>query len=152
MIPNPMTLIKGKGELPEVEQMGTMTVEQLNQYHCNNPDRRMLCMFGTIFDVTTGVRAYGPDGAYKEYAGHDITLALSKSKTDETWLDKFVVNIVPGHPKANEKWVKDGTGWKEYMGAKYPECGKLDKWENTEDWPEMTEEELEAFEKGCVIM
>jgi hypothetical protein len=36
--------------------------------------------------------------------------------------------------------------------AKYPRCGKLDKWEEDPDsWPELTEEEKEALNK-CVIM
>lgn len=83
MIPNPATLLAGKVELPEVEQLGTITLEQLNEYHCENPDRRLLCMFGKVYDVTSSLKSYGPDGAYKEYAGHDVTLALAKSKTDE---------------------------------------------------------------------
>jgi len=143
--PNPLSLIGGKSELPEVEQLGTIDLETLHKYDCNNPDRRCLSMFGKVFDVTSGVRSYGPDGAYKEYAGHDITLALSNHKTQEQWLDRFV--------KMKEKWVKDAKKWCEYMEAKYPVCGKLDKWdEDPETWPELSEEEMEAFEKGCVIM
>lgn len=144
MIPNPATLINGSTPLPDVEQMGTITLETLNQYHCQNPDRRLLSMFGVVYDVTSSLQSYGPDGAYKEYAGHDITLALSKHKTDEKWLDKFV--------QMEEKWVNDAKGWSEYFAAKYPVCGKLDKWdEDQSEWPQLTKEELEAFEK-CVIM
>ena len=146
MFPNPTSLIGETQELPQVEPLGTITLEQLQTYHCENPDRRCLSMFGTVFDVTSGIKSYGPDGAYKEYAGHDITLALSNHKTQPEWLDRFV--------KMKEKWTKDARKWHEYMSAKYPVCGKLDKWENEdpETWPELTEEELEAFEKGCVIM
>ena len=80
----------------------------------------------------------------KEYAGHDITLAISKMKTDEQWLDRFV--------KMEEKWTNDAKGWLEYMESKYPKCGKLDKWEEDPDlWPELTDEEKEALNK-CVIM
>jgi len=47
--PDPKSLMKeGQENLPKVEQMGTMTLEELHEYHCNNPDRRMLCMFGTL--------------------------------------------------------------------------------------------------------
>lgn len=109
MIPDPKSLIQGKKELPEVEQLGTISLETLNQYHCENPDRRLLSMFGTVFDVTSGVKSYGPDGAYKEYAGHDITLALAKHKTDELWLDRFV--------QMDEKWINDSKGWHEYMSV-----------------------------------
>ncbi|KAL7569893.1 hypothetical protein ACA910_008560 [Epithemia clementina (nom. ined.)] len=144
MIPDPATLIKGGAPLPEVEQMGTITLETLNQYHCLNPDRRLISLFGVVYDVTSSLKSYGPDGAYKEYAGHDITLALSKHKTDDKWLDRFV--------QMQEKWLKDAKGWSEYFAAKYPVFGKLDKWdEDQSTWPELTEEELKAFEK-CVIM
>lgn len=144
MLPNPANLMKGNIELPEVEQLGTLTLEELNKYDCKNPDRRLLCLFGQIFDVTSSEKSYGKDGAYKEYAGHDITLAIGLMKTDEQWLDRFV--------KMEKKWVDDAKGWVEYMESKYPKCGKLDKWdEDQETWPELTEEEKEALNK-CIIM
>lgn len=81
----------------------------------------------------------------KEYAGRDITLAIGLMKTDAQWLDRFV--------KMEEKWIKDAKGWEEYMEAKYPKCGKLDRWENEdpETWPELSDEEKEAISK-CIIM
>mmetsp|Transcript_21041 Transcript_21041/g.58534 ORF Transcript_21041/g.58534 Transcript_21041/m.58534 type:complete len:117 (-) Transcript_21041:218-568(-) len=80
----------------------------------------------------------------KEYAGHDITLAIGLMKTDDKWLDRFV--------KMEEKWTKDAEGWKDYMTSKYPTCGKLAKWdEDPETWPELTPEEKEELNK-CVIM
>lgn len=145
MFPNPTSLIGDKQELPQVKQLGTITLEELHKYHCENPDRRCLSMFGTIYDVTSGVKSYGPDGAYKEYAGHDITLALSNHKTQEEWLDRFV--------KMKDKWYEDAKKWEEYFATKYPVCGRLDKWEeDVESWPELSADEVEAFEKGCVIM
>lgn len=72
MLPNPINLIKGnKNELPEVEQMGTMTLDQLHQYDCNNPTRRLFSLFGDIYDVTSSEKGYGKNGAYKEYAGRE---------------------------------------------------------------------------------
>jgi hypothetical protein len=80
----------------------------------------------------------------KEYAGHDITLAIGLMKTEAQWLDRFI--------KMDQKWIDDAKGWVEYMETKYPRCGKLDKWEeDPESWPELTEEEKEAVSK-CVIM
>lgn len=144
-IPNPASLIKGSVELPEVEQLGTISVETLHQYHCNNPERRLLSLFGTVYDVTSSDASYGADGAYKEYAGHDMTLALAMHKTDEKWLDKFV--------KMQEKWIKTAKGWQDFFDAKYPVAGKLDRWEeDPESWPELSEEELGDLEKGCVVM
>ena len=149
--PDPTSLIKSSGddgtnELPEVEQLGVITIETLNTYHCNNPDRRLICMFGKVYDVTSSIENYGPEGSYKEYAGHDITLALSMNKTDVKWMDKFV--------KMDEKWTKAAKGWSEFYDTKYPLAGRLDVWEEAdpENWPDLTTEEREEFEKGCVIM
>jgi predicted heme/steroid binding protein len=145
MIPNPASLIKGKQELPEVDQLETISLETLNQYHCDNPDRRLVSLFGTVYDVTSSENSYGSDGAYKEYAGHDVTLALSMHKTQEEWLDRFV--------QMKQKWKDDAKGWADYFGAKYPVCGRLDKWdEEISEWPELTSEEIESLEKGCTIM
>ena len=65
MMPNPSELAKGKAkeELPKVEQLGTISLETLNQYHCKNPDRRLVSLFGTVYDVTSSLKSYGPDGA-----------------------------------------------------------------------------------------
>ena len=66
MFPNPSDLAKEakKGE-GSVEQLGTISVEELNKYHCNNEERRLLSLFGTIFDVTSSEKGYGKDGACK---------------------------------------------------------------------------------------
>ena len=111
-MPNPLSLIGGKKELPEVEQLGTITLEELHKYDCNNPDRRCLSLFGKIYDVTSGVSSYGPDGAYKEYAGHDMTLAIGAHVTGDQWLDKFV--------KLNAKMEQGAKNWAEYYATKYP--------------------------------
>jgi predicted heme/steroid binding protein len=149
--PNPLALIENNGgssdsELPVVEQLGITTLETLNKFDCNNPERRLISMFGTIYDVTSSIDNYGPDGSYKEYAGHDITLALSMNKTDAKWLDKFV--------KMEEKWIKAAKGWSDFYATKYPIAGKLDVWEtiDPDSWPELSEGEREEFEKGCIVM
>ena len=146
MIPNPATLLSG-GEIPPLsgEEMGTISVETLNLYHCNNPDRRLISLFGKVYDVTSSERSYGPDGAYKEYAGHDITLAIAMHKTQEKWLDRFI--------PMKEKWVQTAKGWEGYFDAKYPVAGKLDKWEeDPESWAPLSEEDMQDLEKGCIIM
>ena len=90
-MPNPAQLIgSNKKDLPQVEQLGTISLETLNQFHCINPDRRCLSLFGKVYDVSAALNSYGPDGAYKEYAGHDITLAIGAHVTGEKWLDMFV--------------------------------------------------------------
>jgi len=145
-MPNPLSLVSGsKQDLPDVEQLGTITLEELHEYHCDNPQRRCLSLFGDVYDVTSSLSSYGPDGSYKEYAGHDMTLAIGAHVTGATWLDKFV--------QMDDKMTESARQWKEYYDTKYPVCGKLEKWsEDSSSWPQLTEEELEQLRKGCVIM
>ena len=64
MLPNPATFFKGnKDDLPTVDQLGIISLEELHTYHCNNELRRCLSLFGTIFDVTSSEKSYGKDGA-----------------------------------------------------------------------------------------
>jgi hypothetical protein len=65
-IPNPLSLLSGnKPELPKVDQLGTIDLKTLNQFHCDNPDRRIISLFGKLYDVTAAEQSYGSDGAYK---------------------------------------------------------------------------------------
>ena len=64
--PSPSELAKdATKEQTEVEQLGTITLEELNKYHCNNEERRLLSLFGIIFDVTSSDKGYGKNGACK---------------------------------------------------------------------------------------
>jgi predicted heme/steroid binding protein len=147
MMPNPENMISGgKKELPEVEQLGTISLETLQTFHCTNPDRRCFSLFGTVYDVTSSLTSYGPDGAYKEFAGHDITLAMATHKTGEDWLDKFCF--------FTEKWTADAQKWGSYFATKYPICGKLDVWENSDPatWDPLSDREQEELAKSCAIM
>jgi len=146
-MPDPMSLMGSdeKVELPEVEQLGTITLETLNAYDCNNPERRLMSLFGDVYDVTPAVKKYGPDGAYAEFAGHDITLTLGAGQMGDKWLDKFM--------KFDEKWKEGAEKWIDYYETKYPKCGRLDKWDDGMDsWPEPTPEEREALNAECIIL
>jgi hypothetical protein len=67
MFPNPANLMKGNGDndIPDVDQLGTITLDELHKYDCNNPDRRIFSLFGTLFDVTSSEKGYGKEGACK---------------------------------------------------------------------------------------
>jgi len=145
-MPDPASLMTGeKEELPEVEQMGTITLETLNAHDCNNPDRRLMSLFGVVYDVTAASNKYGPDGSYSEFAGHDITLTLGAGQMGDKWLDKFL--------KFDPTWKEGAEKWVDYYAAKYPKCGRLDKWDEDPDtWPEPTPEEREALNSQCIIL
>lgn len=147
-MPDPSSLMgDGKKEdLPEVEQLGVITLETLNAHHCNNPGRRLMCLFGEVYDVTSAVDKYGPDGSYCEFAGHDITLTLGAGQMGDKWLDKFI--------KFDPAWKEGAEKWVDYYAGKYPKCGRLDKWENEDpdSWPEPTPEETEALNANCIIL
>lgn len=65
--PNPADLVKDvtKSGDASVEQLGTISLEELNKYNCNNEERRLLSLFGIIFDVTSSEKGYGKNGACK---------------------------------------------------------------------------------------
>jgi len=65
--PNPADLVKdiAKDNDTSVVQLGTISLEELNKYHCNNEERRLLSLFGIIFDVTSSEKGYGKNGACK---------------------------------------------------------------------------------------
>jgi len=67
MFPNPANLAKGESDIPAPSgpELGTITLEELHKYDCNNPDRRVLSLFGTLFDVTSSEKSYGKSGACK---------------------------------------------------------------------------------------
>ena len=131
--------------LPVVEQMGEITLDELNKYDCNNPNRRLLSLFGTVFDVTAVPNKYGKEGSYKDFAGHDITLCLGSGKLDTKWLDRFVL--------MTDKHIESAQGWVSFYETQYPKCGKLKKWsEDQSKWEKLTDEELEALNAECIIM
>eukprot|EP01084_Bolivina_argentea_P294397 506508_1 len=137
--------VTSKKELPKVEQLGEITLETLNKYDSNNSDRRLLSLFGTVFDVTAKIEKYGPEGSYKEFAGHDITLALGAGKLDSKWLDTFV--------QMSDKQIDSAQGWVEFYETQYPVCGTLKKWkEDQSKWPKLSKEEQEELDAECIIM
>eukprot|EP00483_Globobulimina_turgida_P010207 UN10226 len=121
--------------LPKVEQLGEITTDELNKYDCNNPDRRLLSLFGTIFDVTLAVKKYGSEGSYKDFAGHDITLCLGSGKLETKWLDQFVL--------MTDKHIESAQGWVSFYETQYPKAGVLKKWqEDQSKWNKLSDEEL----------
>eukprot|EP01083_Nonionella_stella_P052421 139062_1 len=137
--------VASKKELPKVEPLGVITLEELVKYHCNNADRRLLSLFGVVFDVTAAVGKYGPEGSYKDFAGHDITLALGAGKLQTKWLDKFV--------KMSDKHIDAAQGWCEFYESQYPKAGTLKKWEEDQTkWPALTEQETTELNEECIVM
>lgn len=131
--------------LPDVEQMGEITLDELHKFDCNNPNRRCLSVFGTIFDVTSHEDKYGPEGAYKAFAGHDATLCLGSGKLDTVWLDKFV--------QMTDKHKETAKEWETFYRNKYATAGTLRKWtEDQDQWEKLSEEELEKLNADCIIM
>merc|ERR1719334_2643493 len=137
--------MSSKEEIPTVEQMGEITLKELQTFHCNNPERRCLSVFGTIFDVTSHEDKYGPEGAYKAFAGHDATLCLGSGKLDTVWLDIFV--------QMTDKHKETAKEWETFYRNKYATAGTLRKWKEDQDqWEKLSEEELEKLNADCIIM
>ncbi len=148
MIPDPRSLKSQQSpihELPLVDQLGTISLEQLHEYHCQNPIRRIVSIFGVLYDVTLAIDKYGPNGSYKEFAGHDITLNLGASKMESQWLDRFI--------HFEQEWIDLAKEWQEFYEERYPKCGNLDIWQQDwMNWPKLNPEEEIEFQQSCLIM
>ena len=130
--------------LPEVEQLGRISVAELNEYHCDAA-RQCLSLYGTVFDVTSKPDKYGKEGDYKGFAGHDITLALGSGKMDPKWLDRFV--------QMSDKHKRGAQGWVDFYRGEYPVCGTLDRWdEDQSTWPRLSAPEQEQIDTECLLM
>ena len=127
--------------------LGCISLQKLNEFDCNHTEKRLVSLFGLIFDVTSNTDKYGVEGSHKEFAGHDITLCLGTGKMNSKWLDKFVW-MEEKHEKFAKEWLAAYT-------ASYPMCGSLKEWSgsfDTSKWPKLSAEELEELNRECIVM
>eukprot|EP01084_Bolivina_argentea_P275023 468914_1 len=135
-----------KKEVKTVKQLGEITLKTLNKYDCNNPERRLLSLFGTVFDVSSADKFYGPNGDYKMLTGHDVTLCMGCGSMDNKWVDKLVL--------MKENHIADARQWHDFYESKYPKAGVLIEWKQDQrKWSKLTVKEEKELESGaCLVM
>jgi len=119
------------------ELLGSIGIERLHTFDCHNESRRLLSLFGHIFDVTDSAQ-YAKDGELAMFAGHDITLCMATGNHSEEWLDRFVqlkLDFKESAAQALEEYTK-----------LFRSVGKLNKWStDRRKWARLTATELKSL-------
>eukprot|EP01084_Bolivina_argentea_P079590 144346_1 len=131
----------------ENKAIGVITLNTLNRFSAGNEERKLISIYGEIFDVTGKENKYGSNGIYCDLTGHDITLCVIFDKWDSKWIDKFV--------QLNYKQIQCVKDYIKRFKKEFEAVGKLKNYQEIQsDWPKLTEEELEELQHDddCVIM
>ncbi|XP_022226562.2 uncharacterized protein LOC111076854 [Drosophila obscura] len=70
-------------------------VQLLEQFNCNNPDRRYLvALRAVVYDVSNVAEDFGPEGRFATWSGHELTKnikaeAIRKKKNVERYMQKW---------------------------------------------------------------
>jgi len=117
--------------------LGSIGIERLHTFDCHNESRRLLSLFGHIFDVTDSAQ-YTKDGELAMFAGHDITLCMATGNHSEEWLDRFVqlkLDFKESAAQALDGYTKS-----------FCSVGKLNKWStDRRKWARLTATELKSL-------
>lgn len=121
------------------KSLGSISLERLRTFDCDNESRRLLSVMGHIIDVTDSAQ-YAKGGELALFAGHDITLCLATGNRNEQWLDRFV-QMKPEFKETAKEALE------QHM-KQFRSVGKLDKWATDKrKWARLTAEELESLQK-----
>eukprot|EP01083_Nonionella_stella_P160349 524080_1 len=133
-IPDDIFAFKPVRKVSPSEIIGEIDLHELNKYDQNHT-RQLISIYGTIFDVTESKDKYGPDGSYRVFSGHDITLALASGCLNAKHMDLFV-----RLDEINDKlFIADAQSWFDFYKKKYPVVGRLNKWnEDQSTWALLT--------------
>lgn len=106
--------------IPEPLPKHDMTLDELRQYDGKGPDKRVcIAILGRVYDCSKSYHFYGPEGTYRNFAGHDATRALAKFDVlavKEEWDD------VSDLSKSEMSSVEE---WKEQFEERYDFVGRL---------------------------
>lgn len=106
--------------IPDPLPKHDMTLEELRKYDGKGPDKRVcIAILGRVYDCSKSYHFYGPEGTYRNFAGHDATRALAKFDVlavKEEWDD--VSDLSPSEMSSVEEW-------KEQFEERYDFVGRL---------------------------
>jgi len=108
--------------IPDPLPKHDMTLDELRKYDGKGDDKRVcIAILGRVYDCTKSYHFYGPEGTYRNFAGHDATRALAKfdvMAVKEEWDD------VSDLSQSEMSSVQE---WKEQFEERYDYVGRLVK-------------------------
>lgn len=138
-------------DLPDayMSPVGTISVEQLAEFGCNNKDGRyMLAIYGDIFDVSDRPDKYGPGGPYESLTGRDLSWGLFAGVDTVDYTNKFY-DLFKAKDQGKDK-LSGLCSWLAWYTVEYHGLiGKLEPWVNEETLPDPP---LDEIEEACSIM
>lgn len=115
-------LLLDTGEAEDESDLPSYTASELAEFGDGVDGRPILIsMFGRVYDVSSGSKFYGPGGMYQDFAGNDVTYALS------TGCRTFECLRTPAEG-LDDKLLNEGKRWLSFfhLHDKYPLVGKME--------------------------
>lgn len=130
------------------KHVGSLTVEQLGEYGCNNKDGRyMLAVYGNIFDVSDRPDKYNAEGPYASLTGKDLTWGLFTGVDTEEFCNRFY-DLFKAKDMGKDKMSGLCSWWAWYENEYGDPIGILEPYLDEEKLPAPPLEEVEE----CCIM
>jgi membrane-associated progesterone receptor component len=121
----------------------TFTVQELEEFGNGRDGNPIyLSIFGRVYDVSKGVKFYGPEGSYHMFAGKDVTRALCTGRKEA----EFLVRSTEG---LTERHINEGKRWLSFfeLHDKYNYIGSMERIDS-ETWLDALVEEAVAKGKN----
>ena len=115
-------LLSTTGEDEDESDLPTYTAAELAEFGDGQEGRPILIsIFGRVYDVSAGRKFYGPEAAYGNFAGHDVTYSLSTGCRTDDCLGLTADDL-------EDKLLNEGKRWLSFfhLHDKYPLVGKLE--------------------------
>lgn len=104
--------------IPDPLPKHDMTLDELRKYDGKGADKRVcIAILGRVYDCTKSYHFYGPEGTYRNFAGHDATRALAKfdvMAVKEEWDD--VSDLSPSEMSSVQEWKEQFEERYDYVG------------------------------------
>lgn len=102
----------------EAPKNDKFTPEQLAQYDGVKNEKIYLAIKGTVFDVTSKSKVYGPEGGYRVFVGKDASRGLAKSSLKPE-------DAISDTEGLTEKELQVLDDWYSFFSQRYNIVGQL---------------------------
>jgi membrane-associated progesterone receptor component len=115
------TDIQQRNALKTEKDLRCFTLSELSRYDGKNSKEIYVSVNGIVYDVTNS-GFYGPNEAYEQFSGHDVSINLAEMTLDEKSMDIMDLS------HQSEQTKNDVISRGEYYDGKYERIGYLKEW------------------------